>query len=187
MFNNLVRLIQFKEIIIRLSCRMNFFKVLIFVSPFNSLIVHGSGVFTLDSCHLSVHLVSVFAFSHPVHWVSLVTGHSPSMQTPEPEQNTRLSLVSGSSSRALIGHLWLCAADRRGSHDAQSSVWKSGLFIAARTQLAAFCTPVTCHTRVHIHSRDEMWLQPLHFSNLFPPCLYDGYYWSSKAIGSSDK
>ena len=184
MFNNLVCLIQFEEIVIRLSCtwcprknytfssgprqegvifsgtlcRMNFYKVLIFVSPFNSLIVHGSGVFTLDSCHLSVHLVSVFAFSHPVHWVSLVTGHSPSMQTPEPEQNTRLSLVNGSSSRALIGHLWLCAADRRGSHDAQSSVWKSGLFIAARTQLAAFCTPVTSHTRVNFHSRDPTFM-----------------------------
>ena len=78
------------------------------------------------------------------------------MQTPEPEQNTRLSLVSGAQYRALIGRGGLCPADRRGSHDAQSSVWKSGLFIAARTQLAALCTPVTCHTRVHFHSRDEM-------------------------------
>ena len=155
-------------------------EVFVFVSPFNSLIVHGSEVFTLDSCHHSLHLVSVFAFSHPVHWVSLVTGHSPSMQTPEPEQNTRLSLVSDSSFRALIGRCWRGLADRRGSHDAQSSVWKSGLFIAARTQLAAFCTPVTSHTRVNFHSRDEMWCQPLHFSNLFPLYLYEGHHWSTK-------
>ena len=133
-------------------------EVFVFVSPFNSLIVHGSGVFTLDSCHLS--LIS----SQCLHFLTLFT-ESLSLQSLDIHHPCKLR----SRSRTLASH-WsvapntgpslagggLCPADRRGSHDAQSSVWKSGLFIAARTQLAALCTPVTCHTRVHFHSRDEM-------------------------------
>ena len=130
----------------------------------NSLIVHGPEHFLTGLVPSQSLLVSVFAFSHPVHWVSLVTGHSPSMQTPEPEQNPRLSLVHGSSLWPLIGPWLPSPADRSGSHDAQSSVWKSGLFIAA-THLATsvHLLPVTPG---YTH-RDEMWCQPLHLSNLF--------------------
>ena len=132
-------------------------EVFVFVSPFNSLIVHGSGVFTLDSCHLSLHLVSVFAFSHPVHWVSLVTGHSPSMQTPEPEQNTRLSLVTASSSRAPIGRWWLAPGWQKRITRC-SIISLEEWFIHSSTDTAH--SPLyTCYQS---HPRDEMWCQPLH-------------------------
>ena len=172
MSNNLVYLIQFEEIVIRLSCRMNLFKVLIFVSPFNLLIVHGSLSFHTGlvpsecSSRLSVCIFSPCSLSLSSHWTFTIHANSGAGAEPPP----------------LIGP-WLLTPASHWSL-APQPCWQKRItrcsiisleewFIHSSDTARDFCTPVTSHARLHAQGWNVM--STFTFEQPFPPYMADFY------------